>query len=1043
MFFIYIVMLSTSDSLEDLRIFTSEHLKTFVALFIFLFFASIPGVSHGKKHDFFPGPQPVLVVTKTSSAPIDPKDAKLSSTMNAAELVDHILKSQNRAEARSYYLKFPQNRDVVHAYAIWLARNGFRKESLKIFEELVRKFPSGDKIKCDYVVVLVWDEQYAKAVQVYKTLGNSFEKPAYLYRNIGKAFYELGNFNRALFSYKEALIKDQNDTESRKGLILSLASLGKIKEALQQIAKLRKTTGVTSETLLLKAIVYEKNHRYLAAYKIYSDLYEKYPSIRENVIKREIHLFSSLSPEQINRVIDYLREVVESAPGCVSRYCQDYIVVLAMTGQYEKAISFRERRNLSKAELDPTTLSWLGWSYFKTGNLAEATSLYREAIRKKSDAIRPHIGLAYCFINQGKTRKAHELIKRILEKHPNNLEALFAKAYLFEKENKYWKAINIYDRILTLSPQNTAAFALKMRALSALGATSRALQMAKRRGFENKDLIRELEGDLAARFIHWKGDLPRALLILEKQLKEDPANLRALFDRLLAYYKKYEMAKVIKEYDKLKQRKVKIPYWVLKAVAGAYLYLEKPHMAIQIYREASKQNPKDFGIRLGLFYALQETRKWNEAEKILTELDTELPWIIKKDGVERENWDRYQVMIARGWLLLYEDRLEEAEDYFRRCLSKAPADTGTRTGLGFSHLWRGWPRKALEDFQVALNTVPEEDPDAKRGEAIALDTLAQKEEARRIASSLLKKNRNDKHNQELSRYFQVEDMKNLYGHVETNLEDTGADDIWVTLGAEVPLSLNTRMYTQGIWNRATFHDDEDYFRRLAIGLRHVINSTWAFNQEFSFDVSEIDKFGSATSLIYTPDDYWRVKASFNSFSLAIPLRARVHGTEGNEYKLAVTFRKSELDEYTCTGDYLHYTDGNDSVWVSVHGEHQVTTKPDFTARVFADISTAHNSKTSTPYFSPSGEFTSSITYMCRWVRYKLYRKSLVDRFFLTMGGYKQAGYSWSPVGSIRYEQDIDFSDTTSLNWGTEINRKVYDGDPVYAWELNVLFQHRF
>ncbi len=1035
----YIVMANNFNNPEDIHITVSPYLKKYFMAIIFL---SLSVNCYGAVRGFTSYPDPTSVKAKTSLLSINTQTTR-KPPVNVSELANRILKSRTKGEAKSLYLNAPQDSEIRHAYAVWLARNGFRKESLRILKRLVQKFPLNSRIKSDYVVVLVWDGRYAKAVRVYRSIGRDFKKPAYLYRNIGKAYYELGDFENALISYKKALIKDKSDTESWKGLILSLASLGKVKKAMREIVNLRKLGCSPSEAMLLKAFVYEKNNKYLKAYEIYSNLYENYPCIRETIKKRKIRLLSSLGPKQITTLLDHLKVVIDSASGCVSRYCQDYIVGLSMARQYEKAIRFWERGKLSETQLDAIDLSWLGWSYFKTGNLNEALALYRKALRKNPHALMPRIGIAYCFANQGKIKKARKLINRVLKKSPNSSEALFAKAYLYEKENDYWRAIRVYDRILILNPQNRTALALKIRALSSLGFTFIAMQIANKRGFKNTPLFRDIEGDLAARFIHWKGDVNRALVILDKHLKAEPGNLRATFDRILAFHKKLEMLKVIEEYKKLQVRKIKIPYWVLRVVAGAYLYEQKPFTAIRIYREALKQNPEDIESRLGLFYALQETRNWEEAERVLNELDKDLAWMVTKDGIERENWDKYRVMLARGWLYLYQDRLEDGDSYFSRWISKAPADTGIRTGLGFTHLWRGWHRKALEDFRITLNLTPEKDPDAKRGLAMALDYLVQKDRARELAHSLLEKNPKDKNNQELARYFQVEDMRKLFGEVNTTVEDTGADDIWITLGAEQPLDLHTRLYLEGVWNRSTFDENKGYYRRFGVGLRHIINATWSFNQEFSFDVSNKSDFGSLTALTCTPNDYWILEASFNSFSLAIPLRARVHGTEGKQYKVAATYRTSERSQYSFTADYLKYTDGNDSIGTSVHAEHQLITKPDFQTRIYADAFTTHNTKTSMPYFSPSGDFTLSITHMCQWVRYKLYQRSLVDRLFFTIGGYKQAGFSWDAVGSVKYEQDIDFSDTASLMWGTEINRKVYDGEPVYAWSFNLLFNYKF
>jgi hypothetical protein len=73
----------------------------------------------------------------------------------------------------------------------------------------------------------------------------------------------------------------------------------------------------------------------------------------------------------------------------------------------------------------------------------------------------------------------------------------------------------------------------------------------------------------------------------------------------------------------------------------------------------------------------------------------------------------------------------------------------------------------------------------------------------------------------------------------------------------------------------------------------------------------------------------------------------------------------------------------------------------------------------------------------------MYHKVFVHRLFLTLGTYNQSGFSPGFIGSIRYEQEHEFSDTLALLWGVSAGRQVYDGNAVFSYGADLSFRGRF
>ena len=228
-----------------------------------------------------------------------------------------------------------------------------------------------------------------------------------------------------------------------------------------------------------------------------------------------------------------------------------------------------------------------------------------------------------------------------------------------------------------------------------------------------------VSGDEAMERLRW--DEPRAAMKIIKrngiELKEMKGNgkipqylrdafFRNYYDGLEALRMQNKMRAVVRQYELLKEAGIPIPAWTQVHTADAYLYLQNPEKALELYRQALEENwDPDNSTRMSIYDTLIELGKYKEAEAILNTLDAQTPGSISLSGVKRDNWTKEDIVINRGWGLLYQDRLREAQEYLEDYLSRAPADTHIRSGLAQTYLWRGWPRRALQEFRIAHSTI--------------------------------------------------------------------------------------------------------------------------------------------------------------------------------------------------------------------------------------------------------------------------------------------------------------------------------------------------
>jgi biofilm PGA synthesis protein PgaA len=917
-----------------------------------------------------------------------------------------------------------------------LINEGKYKDALSLLAPFITDPMKHPTIFSDYLAILVWDGRYDDAIGLYEHLPPSFPRRAYLMRNIAKAYYEKKNYPEAFSLYDAVLKESPSDEEAQKGFVFTLVKMGDYSKAFTYTEKFLEKYPDSIVLAFTKAELLLRQGNYLESLKTYRIIAARTDVEAEHVYRVRDDLIVSLPAEKRQSMLAELQAASQKDE--ITR--QDYILVLILSKEYKVATQVFED---TKTDLDRYTgnlLCWVAWACFKTGNTEKAKSYYQTILSVSPHHVQATIGLAYCLALEGQPERAIELLDRLQLKDQQNLEIRFARAFVYERSGKFPDAVKEYDRILEASPENPVAFKLKIQDLSDLGASSLALQEAYSDLPHDSKFHDSLKSDMAVDRIHWKEPLV-AISILQP-LMEDRDNMRARYDYIESLAENNDMELVVKVYEDLIKDGVSPPPWVLENVARAYLYLEEPHKALELYNKALEANPTSFTGRLGKFYTLQELRKWKEAKEVLDSLDRELPEVVGEGAFVRPNWPKLGIAIDRGWSIMYEERYREAEDYFLNLYENAPANTGIRTGLAHVYLWRGWPRKALREFEI-IETLDPNNYKALIGKAVALNELAYKEQARDLARKLITMYPKDKHVQRLDRMLKVDEMSEVIADFVYIWDEDGFEDIIARMSFFQPVSLYTTLYGSLLWQQSSDENQTRFYRRAGIGINHIFNSSWSVSQAFSLDYNTGNDFSSFTKINLNPNDYWSLSLSYETFSTAVPLRARVFGIESDKLEADVTYRESEWRSYRLSFSHMKFSDGNKREEALLGYEQGLFVKNNWKMRIIPELYLSSNSRDDAPYFNPDHDLNLSLTHMTEHTVWRIYDRAFVHRLFLTAGLYSQSGFSSEPVWTAHYQQEHDFSDTNSLLWGGYIARRSYDGNPVHEYSLYLTYTWRF
>ncbi len=372
------------------------------------------------------------------------------------------------------------------------------------------------------------------------------------------------------------------------------------------------------------------------------------------------------------------------------------------------------------------------------------------------------------------------------------------------------------------------------------------------------DQLQSLELDRAVTKLRW-GLVDEAIAEIEAILEKDPGNLRARGDYIVALRQKDRMHDALRQFDLYRASGQPIPWWVNQAVADAYLYLHRPEEAEVCYRKVLEADPGQFAATMGLFYVYSDLRQWQSASQTLERLqeivDREkkaLSWNESVLARQRYLADSNSLITTRGWYLLYQDRLEEGQAYFEYYLAEAASETGLRSGMAHAYLWRGWPRRALEQFEINRHLDPQ-DFRSLTGLGWTLNTLNYKREARALADELHRKHPTNPIVTDLWETLKVEEMWRLQPEVRFVKEFDGATEYWASLLLEKPITPLFSLYAR-ILREETRADNDDGttnredWDRLGLGFRWIVMPELIWWQSVSLDYTRGDDFGFDTRL---------------------------------------------------------------------------------------------------------------------------------------------------------------------------------------------------
>ncbi len=769
---------------------------------------------------------------------------------------------------------------------------------------------------------------------------------------------------------------------------------------------------------------------------------------------------SSPQNEAAAKRLQRLQEQADRNPGNKA-FLYDYMQALEEAGRDADLLALRPRVDLSTAPA--SVLARLGRAAGNRKQFPLAVEMFQAALKQAPERTDILAGLSYALTDAGRPSEAQRLLEgkpRLLEKQVPLLEA-YAEALRAQREHA--QALLAYDRILAIDPANRNAKRNRIFTVAQLGAPHRALELAEQSpGLLSEEELAALRGDRAAVAARWGAaadrDSPDRFAATDAALSENDRLLssaagsvrrRLQIDRVVLLRNRFRMQEAAQLHAELAQADAAVPAYVQVAAADAWLYLEQPEKARDLYRSAIAQGDTTPAAQYGLFYACNDAEQHEPAIGQIDRIVAETSQKIRAYSplTVADNPEYASAVATAGAARGYQDRLADAQARLEDFRDLAPWNMEGREKLAGLYAARGWPRRAEQDYLWILAAEPR-DRAARTGRADVLRELRDWRPAEREVLALEREYPEDRQVQRAARLWRIHEMRELRVEAGTG-RSSGAGgplgsrehqiESWLY---SAPYKYDWRAFLHQYAAKATFPDGDGHRRRLGAGAEYRVRD-WRASAEVSAGYDDDTDVGLSLEGDWWMDDRWNFEAAAETSTNDIPLQGRPSGVRGKSLRAGATYRVSESRRFAAGAQTIDFNDGNRRDILNASAFQRLITGPVFKLDGVLGLYASKNSLDNAAYFNPGSDFGADLTLIGEQRLWRRYDRSFVHRLYLTAGTYRQRDFGSGNVAGLRYEHEWDLDDRLTVLYGAQRTLHPYDGQREYMNYYNLAVNWKF
>jgi biofilm PGA synthesis protein PgaA len=739
-----------------------------------------------------------------------------------------------------------------------------------------------------------------------------------------------------------------------------------------------------------------------------------------------------------------------------ARLVYDLAVVLGMQGRHQAALQYYAR--IVNPEAPAYAIRSMAASARAASRPADAERAYRLLLTKVPSSAEAHAGLAYAWMDLGRADDALTYVMSRLPATsarytPGDIPLLVALAELRELRREWLLAADAYMEVLKQDPGFRYALRGRVFALSRAGIPQLAKRLADSRPefFDDEERWR-LAHDAAARAIVFgqariaSDDTPLrftetdAALVWNAEVSRSAEDKTATrFDRLVALRDRTRMREAVELYESLVAAKVAVPSYAKAAAADAYLYLEQPELARDLYLDTlkvgEKPDPNEWMERqIGLMQAYSEAEQHDKAQAAADELIRITPAVLHKGlpGLSAPNPAYTRATLMTALMPMYADRLDAAEERLSESHALAPASAEIHSAWASLQATRERTRAALEEFTLLQIDDPKS-IDAAVGRAEAMLALSEFEEARAQLGPLLSGYPENKAVQNLARKLELHDRPQLNIDVKQGRGGgtATADSVFDAMLHSAPLK-----GLPGDHYRAFAHINRSNGEtgnasvtrtRFGAGMDYRARDI-AVEAELNRATDEAQANGLLLSMTNSLADAWHVHTVVDTNVNDLPAAAYRNDVTAKAFTAGITWIMHESRKAGAELSQLRFSDDNIRHAARLWWYERWISGPVFKLDSTLAFYRSSNSLDGAAYFSPTRDREASLSMAGEWLTWRRYHRAFKQRLTYTPAYYWQQGFARGTAGDLRYEHEWSDNRNVALRYGVGRSSHPYDGN---------------
>ncbi|ABR90681.1 haemin storage system, HmsH protein [Janthinobacterium sp. Marseille] len=738
----------------------------------------------------------------------------------------------------------------------------------------------------------------------------------------------------------------------------------------------------------------------------------------------------------------------------------DLVVVLAWAGDFNNALTYADELTVVGTPL--YVLKSLGQSARSAERWSLAEKIYRFALRNDPNDMELRTGLVHALLGQKQSDLALQYVQSFLPTFSSAYKRSDAPmvtllGFVYSRREEALYAANGYQDAVRLDPQSREAYRGYVFALNGAGMPYLAARSAdKHLDWFSKEEQLQLAHSVAGHTVNF-GETqltvderkPRfqttdtALAETANVLNRFGPQAATRFDRMVALRDRQMMKEVVQLYQELLAAGVAMPSYAKAAAADAYLYLEQPEQARDLYisaiNDAGRGDVANIDTwRNGLAYAYSEAEQHDEAQALADGVMQVTPTLANRGipSVEAPNGDYPTATVTPALIRMYADRLKEAEKHLAELRAIAPFNGQTRLAWASLQSSREHPRTALDEFTLMqLDDHKSLGAQVGRGESLlALNEFA---EAKAVLPPLQADYPEDKGVQNLARKLDIHDRPFL--RVSTTIgkggQLAGAESIFDAQLYSEPLTNSLgeafRVFTHlsrstGSVDRRLPTETSVPRTRIGVGLDYRVRDL-EIEGEVNQATQNADKSGIALQVVKYFSDHWRMRLAADSNVNDLSAAAYNANVTGRRLLAGLTWQQNESRSIDTEVSTTKFSDGNQRDVFGIAWTERWMSGPIFKLDSMVSLATSRNSARDAVYFNPISDREATVALLGEWRTWRRYRRSMVQQVQVYTGRYWQEAFNTGSTSGLQYGHLWSFDDVFSIGYGLGVSMHPYDG----------------